>query len=48
MKSKGDVLLAVKQFAKEVGVPDVLISDAAGENMSDNLRKFCSEIGTML
>jgi hypothetical protein len=48
MRSKGDVLMAVKQFAKEVGAPDALISDAAGEQKSIELRKFCSEIGTTL
>ena len=48
MRSKGDVSVAVKQFAKEVGAPDAFICDAAGENKSDDLRKFCSEIGTTL
>ena len=48
MKSKSEVLQAVKQFAKEIGVPDALISDAAGEQRSNALRKFCSEIGTTL
>jgi hypothetical protein len=48
MKSKTEVLQAVKQFAKEIGAPDAIISDAAGEQSSHNLRKFCSEIGTML
>jgi hypothetical protein len=48
MKSKAEVLQAVKQFAKEIGAPDAIISDAAGEQSSHNLRKFCSEIGTTL
>jgi hypothetical protein len=48
MRSKGDVLAAVKQFAKEVGAPDALISDTAGEQKSKELRKFCSEIGATL
>ena len=48
MRSKGEVLAAVKQFAKEIGVPDALICDAAGEQTSRELRKFCSEIGTTL
>jgi hypothetical protein len=38
MRSKGDVLMAVKQFAKEVGAPDALISDVAGEQKSIELR----------
>ena len=48
MKSKSEVLLAVKQFAKEIGAPDALISDAAKEQTSHNLRKFCGDIGTTL
>ena len=48
MKSKGEVLQAVKQFAKEVGVPDAIIADYGGENISFDLKKFCSDIGTTL
>jgi transposase InsO family protein len=48
MKSKAEVLQAVKQFAKEVGAPDAIISDAASEQKSQALRKFCSDIGTTL
>jgi hypothetical protein len=31
MKSKAEVLQAVKQFAKEIGAPDAIICDLAGE-----------------
>ena len=31
MKRKSVVLLAVKQFSKEIGAPDVIVSDMAGE-----------------
>jgi hypothetical protein len=48
MKSKSEVLQAVKQFAKEIGAPDAIILDAAGEQSSQSLRKFCSEMGTTL
>ena len=48
MKSKADVLQAMKQFAKEIGPPDTIISDVAGEETSQALRKFCAEIGTTL
>jgi hypothetical protein len=48
LKSKSEVLPAVKQFAKEIGAPDAIISDAAGEQSSQALRKFCSKIGTIL
>ena len=48
MKSKSDVLQAVKQFAKDVGAPEALICDAAREQKSAEVRKFCHEIGTTL
>jgi hypothetical protein len=48
MKSKKEVLQAVKQFAKEIGAPDAIIHDPSGEQTSDALRKFCNEIGTTL
>jgi hypothetical protein len=48
MKSKIEVLQAVKQFAKEIGAPDAIICDMAGEQTSQSLKKFCNEIGTTL
>ena len=48
MKSRSEVILAVKQFAKEIGVPDAIICDASGEQSSIKLRQFCQEIGTTL
>ena len=48
MRSKSDVLLVVKQFMKEVGAPDALISDGAGEQKLDALKYFCREVGTTL
>jgi transposase InsO family protein len=48
MKTKGEVLQALKQFAKEIGAPDAIVSDAAAEQSSQKLRKFCSDIGTTL
>ena len=48
MRSKSEVLQAVKQFAKEIGAPEAIISDASKEQMSQPLKKFCSEIGTTL
>jgi len=48
MQSKSEVLQAVKQFAKEIGAPDAIISDALREQMLQPLCKFCSEIGTTL
>jgi hypothetical protein len=31
MKRKGEVLLAMKQFAKEIGAPDAFVADMSGE-----------------
>jgi hypothetical protein len=38
----------VKQFTKEIGAPEAIIADPAGEQTSHALRKFCQEIGTTL
>ena len=48
MKSKGDFKLALKEFAKEVGVPEALIVDPSGEQTSKEVRRFCQQIGTTL
>ena len=48
MKRKGEVLLVVKQFAKEVGAPDVIISNMAREQLLQEVRHFCNLIGTRL
>eukprot|EP00957_Ditylum_brightwellii_P055854 4232196-Ditylum_brightwellii.AAC.1 len=48
LKSKGKVLLAVKQLAKEVGASDAFICETAGEQTSHPMRSFCAEIGTTL
>jgi hypothetical protein len=48
MKSKSEVLQALKQFAKEVGAPEAIICDAAREQMSQELRRFCNAIGSTL
>jgi hypothetical protein len=34
MKSKAEVPQAVKQFTKEIGAPDAIICDIAGEQTS--------------
>ena len=38
MRSKGEVLCAVKEFAKEIGAPEAIICDMAGEQTSQNLQ----------
>jgi hypothetical protein len=48
MKRKGEVLQAIKQFAKEIGAPDAFIADMSGEQMSREVKKFCNDIGTTL
>ena len=48
MKSKSEVLQALKQFSKEIRAPDAIVSDAEGEQTSKALRKYCSDICTTL
>jgi hypothetical protein len=48
MKSKSESVMAVKQFAKEIGAPEVIICDMAGEQTSKTLKRFLQEIGTRL
>ena len=48
MQRKPEVLQTIKQFAKEIGVPTAIIADMAGEQMSQEVRKFCNDIGTTL
>ena len=33
MKKKSEVLLAIKQFAKEIGAPDSFVADVWGTNV---------------
>ena len=48
MKRKSEVMLAVKQFAKEVGAPDSIVCDMSKEQTHSDLRMFCHDIGTTL
>ena len=48
MKRKSEVLLAIKQFSKEVGAPDAIVSDMAKEQVSQEVQQFCNTIGTTL
>jgi hypothetical protein len=48
MKKESDVMKAVKQFAKEIGAPEAIICDAARAQISQDMKKFCNEIGTTL
>ena len=48
MQRKLEVLQAIKQFAKEIGAPTLIIADMSGEQMSHDIQKFCNDIGTTL
>ena len=43
MKKRSEFPLALKAFAKEVGVPTSLIMDPAGEQTSNAVKKFAKE-----
>jgi len=48
LRTKSDVLYAVKQFAKEVCAPKAIVCDASKEQTSLYLKRFMSSIGTTL
>ena len=48
MKRKSEVLSATKQFAKEVGAPDAIVSDMAKEQVSQDVCNFCNTVATTL
>ncbi len=48
MRSKGEVLAAIKQFSKEIGAPNAFVCDHSKEQTSKELRKFLIDIGTSL
>jgi hypothetical protein len=47
-EGQGQVLQAIKQFVKAIGVPDDLIHDASKSQKSQDVRKYCNNIGTTL
>lgn len=46
MVKEAHYILALKQFAKEVGAPDVLVSDSAKAETKREVKEFCAQIGT--
>ena len=48
MKSKSEFPNALKLFCKEIGVPERLIVDGAGEQTSGKVKSFTQEVGTTL
>ena len=48
MKSVSEFPKALKMFAKEVGVPEAIISDSHKCHKSKEVQQFCHKIGTTL
>ena len=48
MKHKGKVSQVIKQFTKEIGMPDAIVSAMAKEQLSQEVKHFCNLIGTTL
>ena len=44
MKSRAEVLLAVKQFVKKVGAPEAIVADPIKEHKSQELRKLLNDV----
>ena len=47
-RNKYDILSALKQFTKEIGVPEAVICDGSGEQTDIEVNKCCGYIGTTL
>ena len=48
MQHQRDYFLAMKQFAKDVGAPDVLVCDPHPTQEQRKVKEFCTQIGTTL
>ena len=48
MKQRSDLPHALKQFCKEIGAPDAIVCDSGGEQVSNQVKQFCNDIGTSL
>jgi hypothetical protein len=48
MQHQQDYFLALKQFAKDVGAPDVLVCDPHPTQKQRKVKEFCTQIGTTL
>ncbi len=48
MKKEADYILALKEFANDVGAPDVLTCDLARTEKKCEVKDFCTQIGTTL
>jgi hypothetical protein len=48
MKKEAEYPLALKEFAKEVGAPKVLVCDGSKAQNQRSVKVFCTQIGTTL
>ena len=48
MKKESEYFLALKEFLKDVGAPDVLVCDLAKTQKKQEVKDFCTQIGTTL
>ena len=48
MKYKKEVIQYVKQFARDTGYPDAIVSHASPYHKLQSPKKFCTNIGTNL
>ena len=48
MKKQSDYFLALKQFAQDIGAPDVLVCDPHPAQTKQEVQEFCTQIGTTL
>jgi hypothetical protein len=48
MKKEAQSFLALKEFSKDVGAPDVLVCDLAKTQRKREVNDFCTQIGTTL
>ena len=48
LRCANDILSELKQFKKEIGVPEVIICNGSGEKNVIKVKKYCGDIGTTL
>jgi hypothetical protein len=48
MKKEAEYFLALQEFSKDVGAPDVLVCDSAKTQKKREVKDFCTQIGTTL
>ena len=48
MKSKIEVILALKRFAKEIGYPEAIITDASRDEKSKEVKQILNSVGKTL